>query len=401
MKTKKENIELLKKSFAEMQNKEDFVKLLSFSRNILYGIKCKEFQLKSLDYFSQPAICKNRYKTFTIKKKSGKDRIINAPNKELKSILRSLNFVFQCLYDSHENATGFVSNKSIVDNAKKHIRQNYVYNIDLKDFFHSFDIYRIKFGLIKEIWGIQNIGKYKEENLEGYEIIEELAFLMAKLCTHPIKIDGELKNVLPQGSPTSPTLTNILCKKLDRRLTGFANRFGVTYTRYADDITFSSLHNVYTDDAFNKELKRIIEEDQQLIINPKKTRLQKTGYRQEATGLIVNDKVNVRRRYVKQIRMWLYYWEKYGYEKAEQIFMRDYITDKGHVKKTNARLVKVLDGKLQFLKMVKGTEDSTYKGFRERFDSLLGMTDPINQLLDIWELEGIDKAMDIYYNDNN
>jgi hypothetical protein len=101
--------------------------------------------------------------------------------------------------------------------------------------------------------------------------------------------------------------------------------------------------------------------------------LQKASYRQEATGLIVNDKVNVHRRYVKQIRMWLYYWEKYGYEKAEQIFKRDYLTDKGHVKKTNARLVNVLDGKLEFLKMVKGIEDGTYKGLKERFDLLNGM----------------------------
>ena len=149
---------------------------------------------------------------------------------------------------------------------------------------------------------------YEPFNLNGKK--EPLAFLLASLCTHPFEIDGEVKTVLPQGSPTSPTLTNILCRKLDRRLTGLAYRFGATYTRYADDITFSSPHNIYTDEAFNKELKRIIEEDQKLVINPKKTRLQKAGYRQEATGLIVNEKVNVRRRYVKQIRMWLYYWEK-------------------------------------------------------------------------------------------
>lgn len=229
---------------------------------------------------------------------------------------------------------------------------------------------------------------------------EPLAFLLASLCTHPFEIDGEEKTILPQGSPTSPTLTNILCKKLDRRLNGLANRFSATYTRYADDITFSSSHNIYTNEEFNKELKRIIEEDQKLVINPKKTRLQKAGYRQEATGLVVNNKVNVRRRYVKQIRMWLYYWEKYGYEKANQIFKRDYIADKGHVKNMNATLVNVLDGKLEFLKMVKGVEDGTYKGLKERFDLLVGFTDPINQLLDIWESEGIDKAMDVYFNDN-
>jgi RNA-directed DNA polymerase len=103
-----------------------------------------------------------------------------------------------------------------------------------------------------------------------------LAFLLASLCTHPFEIDGEVKTVLPQGSPTSPTITNILCKKLDRRLNGLANRFGATYTRYADDITFSSPHNIYNDEAFNKELKRIIEEDQKLVINPKENTLTKS-----------------------------------------------------------------------------------------------------------------------------
>ncbi|COX31135.1 Uncharacterised protein [Mycobacterium tuberculosis] len=102
---------------------------------------------------------------------------------------------------------------------------------------------------------------------------------------------------------------------------------------------------------------------------------------------------------MKQIRMWLYYWEKYGYEKAEQIFKRDYIADKGHVKNINAHLVNVLDGKLEFLKMVKGAEDGTYKGLKEMFDILVGFTDPINQVLNAWENEGIDQAMSVYYKD--
>ena len=128
--------------------------------------------------------------------------------------------------------------------------------------------------------------------------------------------------------------------------------------------------------------------------------MQKAGYRQEATGLIVNEKVNVRRRYVKQIRMWLYYWEKYGYEKAEQIFKQDYLADKGHVKSMNAHLVNVLDGKLEFLKMVKGGNDSTYKILRKRFDKLSVTDSLFNKVLDIWENEGIKKAMEVYYNEN-
>lgn len=386
MKIEQAHIDQIRKQFAELQSKEDLVKLLSNAKTMLYGEECKPVQLKSLTYYANPTLCKKRYQTFTIKKKSGADRTINAPVKGLKSILRSLNFVLQCVYEPHEAATGFVLEKSIVDNAKKHVGHHYVLNMDLKDFFHTFDRNRVKMGFI-----------YEPFNLGGDK--EPLAFLLASLCTHPFEIDGEEKAVLPQGSPTSPTLTNILCKKLDRRLTGLANRFGATYTRYADDITFSSPHNIYTDEEFNKELKRIIEEDQKLVINPKKTRLQKAGYRQEATGLIVNDKVNVRMRYVKQIRMWLYYWEKYGYEKAEQIFKRDYIADKGHVKNINAHLVNVLDGKLEFLKMVKGAEDGTYKGLKSRFDLLVGYTDPINQVLNVWETEGIDQAMSTYYKD--
>jgi len=381
------HIDQIRKEFAKLQNKVDLVKLLSDAKNMLYGEECKPVQLKSLTYYTNPTLCKKRYHTFTIKKKSGADRTINAPVKGLKSILRSLNFVLQCVYEPHEAATGFVLGKSIVDNAKKHVGHHFVLNMDLKDFFHTFDRNRVKMGFM-----------YEPFNLNGKK--EPLAFLLASLCTHPFEIDGEVKTVLPQGSPTSPTLTNILCRKLDRRLTGLAYRFGATYTRYADDITFSSPHNIYKDEAFNKELKRIIEEDQKLVINPKKTRLQKAGYRQEATGLIVNEKVNVRRRYVKQIRMWLYYWEKYGYEKAEQIFKRDYFADRGHVKDNNAHLINVLDGKLEFLKMVKGDNDSTYKILRKRFDKLSVTDSLFNKVLDIWENEGIKKAMEVYYNEN-
>jgi len=385
MKIEQTHIEQIRKQFTSIQSKKDLVNLLSDAKNLLYGEKCNPVQLKSFTYYANPEICKKRYQTFTIKKKSGSDRTIHAPVKGLKSILRSLNFVLQCLYEPHQAATGFVKDKSIVDNAKKHVGHNYVLNMDLKDFFHAFDRNRVKLGFMFEPF-----------NLNGDK--EPLAFLLASLCTHPIEIDGKIKTVLPQGSPTSPTITNILCKKLDRRLNGLANRFGAAYTRYADDITFSSPHNIYNADDFNTELNRIIEKDQELTINSKKTRLQKAGYRQEATGLIVNEKVNVRRRYVKQIRMWLYFWEKYGYEKAEQIFKRDYIADKGHVKKGEPNLENVLDGKLEFLKMVKGENDGTYNKLKYRFDKLNGNFTSLSLILDVWENEGIDSAINFLSN---
>jgi len=249
---------------------------------------------------------------------------------------------------------------------------------------------------------------------------EPLAFLLASLCTHPFEVNGEIKAVLPQGSPTSPTITNILCKKLDRRLTGLAKRFGAKYSRYADDITFSSFQNIYNNPDFKKELERIILEDNllkingkqvefgpQLKINPDKTRLQKSVHRQEVTGLIVNEKANVRQRYVKQIRMWLHYWEKYGYAKAEQIFTRDYVADKGHVMKGKPNLDNVLDGKLEFLKMVKGGEDTTYISLNKRFLKLTKSIEPklisdkqnitdLNSVLDAFATKGLDQAMELF-----
>ncbi len=383
MKIEQKHIEQIKAQFAEMQNKEDFAKLLSTANNFLYQKECTPIKLKYLTYYANPLICKNRYQSFSILKKTGGERAINAPVNGLKSILRSLNFVIQCIYEPHKAATGFVIDKSIVDNAKKHTQHNYVFNIDLSDFFHSFDRNRVKLGFM-----------YEPYNLKGER--ENLAFFIASLCTHPLNINGDEKIVLPQGSPTSPTITNLLCINLDRRLNGLAKRFNATYTRYADDITFSCNKNIFTDEEFKTELERIIK-DQKFTINSKKTRLQKLDYRQEVTGLVVNKKVNVHSRYIKQIRMWLYYWEKYGYEKAQQIFTRDYTTEKGHVKKNKPILVKVLDGKLKFLRMVKGADDSTYQTIKNRFEKLRDLTNPVNKLLDIWENEGIGKAMEVYY----
>lgn len=390
MELEQSHIDLLKRGFAELKSKNDLAALLSIAGKILDGKNFNPIPLSTLCYYANPNLSKKRYQSFEIKKKSGSLRIINAPTKRLKTILQSLNLIFQCVYEPQNFATGFVKGLSIVDNANVHIGNRYVYNLDLKDFFHSFDRNRVKMGLLYDpIY----MGKEKEN----------IAFFIACLCTHPFEVDGIIKTVLPQGSPTSPILTNILCKKLDRRLKGLANRFGANYTRYADDITFSSTHNIYKDIIFKNELKRIIEDDQNLFINPTKTRLQKVGTRQEVTGLIVNEKTNVQRKYIKQIRMWLYYWEKYGYEKAEQIFRRDYINEKGHVKNINARLKKVLDGKLEFLRMVKGSDDSTYNGLKERLNELSWMKEKkdtekidLESVLNTILSKGLDEGINLY-----
>ncbi|MGM9795081.1 MAG: hypothetical protein ACI3ZZ_02520 [Candidatus Aphodosoma sp.] len=132
----------------------------------------------------------------------------------------------------------------------------------------------------------------------------------------------------------------MVCDKLDRRLAGLAKRFGLKYSRYADDITFSSMHNVYQPDSeFIIELKRIIE-DQGFVMTEKITRLQKLGSRQEVTGIIVSEKLiivseklNVTQKYVHDIRNILYIWDRYGFDDAYNKFFPKYNADKGHVKK--------------------------------------------------------------------
>ena len=218
----------------------------------------------------------------------------------------------------------------------------------------------------------------------------DIANIIASLCCTEMEVErkndrGEWvkvkRNVLPQGAPTSPVLTNIVCQKLDFLLTAVAKRFGLKYSRYADDITFSSMQNVYQPESeFLKELNRIIAE-QNFHIKESKTRLQKEGYRKEVTGLLVNEKANVQQRYIKQLRMWLYYWERYGYERASGFFLQQYITDKGHVKNGKPEMANVISGKLDYLKMVKGADNELYLKLKSRFDKLLGIKSPLTAII--------------------
>lgn len=240
----------------------------------------------------------------------------------------------------------------------------------------------------------------------------DVANIIASLCCTEMEVErknenGEWqkikRNVLPQGAPTSPVITNIVCQRLDYLLSGVAKRFGLKYSRYADDITFSSMHNVYQPEGeFLKELHRIIAE-QNFQIQESKTRLQKDGYRKEVTGLLVNEKTNVQQRYIKQLRMWLYYWERYGYERASEFFLQQFIADKGHVKKGESNIANVISGKLDYLKMVKGGDNVSYLKLRGRYSQLVKKdripferSIHINKVIELLFDKGIDDAMDYF-----
>ena len=348
--TKQQIVEKVRK----METKKDLLRLLNTIKKEDLGENYHPFTMRLLNYYCNPnRDPKKRYKHFTIPKKSGGVRDIHAPVKGLKSMLTYLNVVFQAMYEPTEAAMGFVPGRSIADNASVHVGKYYVFNTDLKDFFPSIQQPRV--------WAVLQ--------LKPFSLNKELASVIAGLCCMQ---DANGDGVLPQGSPCSPILTNIICRQLDRRLTGLAKRFNLKYTRYADDITFSSDYNVFQDDSeFMTEFKRIIA-DQHFIFNDKKTRLQRSNERQEVTGLVVNEKVNVVREYVRDIRNLLYIWKRYGYEQAYAKFYPRYVSSKAYRPKNQGMpsMECVIEGKLLYLSMVMGEDSSVYNKLLVTFEEL-------------------------------
>lgn len=345
---------------SKLQNKEDLLQLLNdIVKDELGSEHTFSFSLKQLTYYCNPNNVRGRYHHFSIPKKSGGQRHISAPSKGLSHILYYVNIMLKALYQPSDYAMGFAEGRSVVDNASRHIGQNYVFNTDLENFFSSIAQPRV----------------WKRFQLAPFNFNKQVASILAGLCCIREKLeDGKFTYILPQGAPTSPLITNAICDKLDRRLSGLARRFNLHYSRYADDITFSSMRNVFKKDEFKIELKRIIE-DQGFHMNIAKTRLQKLGERQEVTGLTVSNRVNTSREYVAEIRNLLHIWEKYGYNDAFKRFYPQYKAKKGHVKKGEPMLENVLYGKLQYLKMVKGYKDPVYAALQARYDRL---TSPVN-----------------------
>ena len=307
---------------------------------------------KMLKFLSSDLIFPKRFRTFHIRKKSGGFREIKAPCRQLYVILSCVNILLKFIYEPSDVAMGFASGRSVLKNAQIHVGHNYVFNIDLKDFFPSIPQARV----------------WKRLQLAPFNFSKEIANILAGLCC---SYDANVKaNVLPQGSPASPLLTNAICDKLDRRMKGVAKRFGLHYSRYADDMTFSSMHNVYQEGSeFRAEIQRIISE-QGFRMNESKTRLQKRGSRQEVTGLTVNAIANVSRKYISDLRWILSVWEKEGYAKAYALFYPKYKHEKGYIKKGEPVMENVIGGKLDYLRMVRGESNRAYQKLAARFAAL-------------------------------
>lgn len=250
---------------------------------------------------------RNGYASISIPKKSGGIRKIDVPVNELKAIQRWILRNILGVMKISRYAMGFCNGKSIVTNAETHVGKKCVINIDLKDFFPSIERRRVFM-----------IFYY-------YGYTREVSNLLARLCTRD--------NRLPQGAPTSPAISNIVCIRLDKRLACLANSVHANYSRYADDITFSADSDIT---SIIPIVNKIIEEEG-FSINDKKTRVVFDYQRQEVTGLLVDgQKVRVKKEYLKKIRQEIYYLKKFGVDdhlrhiKCEKRFYKDHMYGKAY-----------------------------------------------------------------------
>lgn len=287
------------------------------------------------------------YKVFTVPKKTVGHRNITSPVAPLKAIQSALNILLQSIYVADEHATGFVPGRSVKDNALIHVGQTCIFNIDLADFFPSITKQMIRQALKSEL----------ADKLRGSNVVNYIY----SICTVP---DGKGKEVLPQGAPTSPVLSNIVFAGLDRDMAKLASRMECRYSRYADDITFSHNKPIRKISPFWQSKINAIVEQHGFTVNTAKTKTTTPGERQEVTGVVISSKINVSRKYIKQLRVLLHLWRKHGYDQAQAIYTLDFC---GGVAKN---LESVINGKINYLEMIKGSRDSTYLTLKKIFTRL-------------------------------
>jgi retron-type reverse transcriptase len=286
---------------------------LASATDIARAIGITEQELGRLAYHRQSATV-DHYHRFTIPKRRGGERVISSPKKRLRA---AQSWILQSILtpvEIHSAATAFRPGLSIVDNSARHAGKAIVLRIDLKDFFPS-----IGFGRVKNMF-----------NALGYN--EGVATILALLSTEAPRVAATLDRerrfiaiggrCLPQGACTSPAITNILCRRMDARLTGAAQRHGFTYSRYADDLIFSSDNKDAPVGALLGLVKRIIKAER-FTINVDKTLVMRPQHRQAVTGLVVNGTPCISRQDIRRFRAFLHQYEKLGREEMTKRLGQD------------------------------------------------------------------------------
>jgi len=287
-------------------------------------------------------VSKPIYNSFTIPKKTGGVREIQAPGINLKYIQRRLSVIFNQLYQAPDGVHGFVAKTenecySILSNAQKHVNKKWVWNLDIKNFF----------------WSIST------QKVANRFMLAPFNFEESKAKYISLMIGYERK--LPMGSPCSPVVSNLVCEELDQQINDwvlYQNELlpgaNLVYTRYADDITFSA--NLLIEDE-QKEIIYYMLNQHGFEVNEKKDRTQSHKQAQWVTGVKVNEKPNLDRKYIRNIRAALHQAREKGLAQAAQNYFN--LPDPPSPE-TIDQFLSVLRGKISHLGFVKGKDDQAF-----------------------------------------
>jgi len=234
---------------------------------------------------------KNHYLSYPILKANKKNRWIDAPQEELKSIQVAILYKFLYRFRPHGAAVGFRKNYGVATGAKRHLGNKVILCMDLSNFFHSINFNHV----IREITYLGSKLKQREPD---FQFTTNTAIILAELVTYKYR--------LPQGAPTSPALANLICMKMDIALQTFSKKRGLVYTRYADDLTFS--HPAKNYEFTIEDISEIIGiiKTQGFKLNYKKTRIMRPHRRMSVTGIVINDKLGVPKWKWKNLRAQLF-----------------------------------------------------------------------------------------------
>lgn len=292
------------------------------------------------------------YNTFSIPRRNGRKRQIEHPSRTLKYIQRIVHESLTKVYGPHPAVHGFVSGKSIVTNAKNHLGRRYVLNIDLADFFPSITRKRI----------------YGRLRAEPYSFNSTVANIIASLTTNTY-------GKLPQGSPSSPVIANIIVAEMDTDLAELCGSLNCWYTRYADDITISTSRTKMSPKIarypnargtgqaiIGDDLAKVIEKHG-FQINDRKSRLQSYWTRQMCTGLVVNgNQPSVPRSYIRHLRSLIHHWKMNGWQDAIAVLQAN---EHRTSIDTRQKLENHVIGKIKYMKMIRGRNDSIAQRFEQ------------------------------------
>ena len=329
----------LRDIFLNIKTRTDLANFLGISEN-------------ALNYYCRKKLPAKNYNTFPILKKNGAQRFIYAPNGHLKYIQKKIANALLEIYEPKKIVHGFIKEHSIVTNAKTHINKTCILNIDLENFFES-----IHFGRV--------LGMFTST---PFSFSREIAICLARLVCY--------NGFLPQGSPASPIISNIICRKLDNQLIKLTSNYKFLCTRYCDDITISTKSLRFPSTIVTKqENGRLVlgEELAQIFtnnafsVNKNKLRLSFNYSRQMVTGLVVNENINILQKKYRKFRNIMHYTFLNGLSKGA---LRNKYTLLDGTPDT-ITFFRFLKGTINYFKMVLGKHNLKYQKLAIKFNALV------------------------------